>query len=235
LTVFETPAGESFDGPALIDARILQNTTVSKAITLLNQGGSSVELGNLLIVPVDGSILYFRPLYLEGRNALPVLTDVIAVYGGQGTSQVYMEPTLTQALSDVFGTTVTLPSQKNVGTGKKPATQPVTSKVKTLVTEIDALYKKAQTALSQENLGAYEADFKQIGVLLAELQAETAKPTSTAPKKPSPTTTTTVPTTTTTTTATTASTSSSTSTTGVSSSAGTRSSSSSTSSTVGSA
>jgi uncharacterized protein len=225
LTVFETPAGESFDGPALIDARILQNTTVSKAITLLNQGGSSVVLGNLLIVPVDGSILYFRPLYLEGRNALPVLTDVIAVYGGQGSSQVYMEPTLTQALSDIFGTTVSLPSQKNTGTGKQPptTTQPVSSKVQALIAQVDALYKKAQTALRQEDLGAYEADFKQIGVLLQEIEALTPKSKTPAPTKTpnkSTTTTTTTAPSTTTTTATTSTSSSSTSTTAATTSAG---------------
>ena len=226
LTVFETPAGKTFDGPALIDARILQNTTVSKAITLLNQGGSSVVLGNLLIVPVDGSILYFRPLYLEGRNALPVLTDVIAVYGGQGTSQVYMESTLTQALTDIFGTTVSLPSQKNTGSGKQPptSTQPVSSRVKTLIAEAAALTKKVQTDLTQGNLGAYEADVKALIKLVQEIDAATTSKTPAATKTPStkttPTTTTTVPTTTTTTTATTSTSSSSTSTTAATSSAG---------------
>ena len=94
LTVFQTPAGVSIDGPALIDARILANTTVSQKITLLNSGGSTVVLGNLLVVPVDGAILYFRPLYVQGRNSFPVLQEVIGVYGGQGSSQVYMVTTL---------------------------------------------------------------------------------------------------------------------------------------------
>ncbi len=100
LTVFQTPAGVSIDGPALVDARILANTTVSKEITLLNSGGSSVVLGNLLVVPVDGAILYFRPLYVQGRGSYPVLQEIIGVYGGQGSSQVYMEPTLSQTLDD---------------------------------------------------------------------------------------------------------------------------------------
>jgi uncharacterized protein len=203
LTVFETPAGESFDGPALIDARILQNTTVSKAITLLNQGGSSVVLGNLLIVPVDGSILYFRPLYLEGRNALPVLTDVIAVYGGQGNSPVYMEPTLTEALSQVFGTPVTLPSQppSPAPTTTTPSSGSVSAKIKSLAAKEYTLSKKIATDLSQGNLGAYEADVKQLSIVVQQLESLVSKSTSST--STSPTTTTTSPTTSTTTTPTT--------------------------------
>jgi uncharacterized membrane protein (UPF0182 family) len=236
LTVFETPTSTSIDGPALIDARILQNTTVSKQITLLNQGGSSVVLGNLLVVPVDGSILYFRPLYVQGRNALPVLTDVIAVYGGQGSSPVYMQPTLAQAVADVFGTPVSTPPQKSTG-GGKTGSQPVTTQVEQLIAQANSLYLKIQADLRLGNLGAYEADVKQLGKVVQELQQLTTKSKSKTPTSPttsSTTTTTTSPTTSTTTSTTSTSPSSTTSTTAAASNAG-RKSSPSTTTTVASA
>lgn len=237
LTVFETPTSTSIDGPALIDARILQNTTVSKQITLLNQGGSSVVLGNLLVVPVDGSILYFRPLYVQGRNALPVLTDVIAVYGGQGSSPVYMEPTLAEAVAQVFGTPVSTPPPKGTG-GGKTGTQPVTTQVQDLIAQANSLYKKALTDLSHEDLGAYEADVKQLGKVVQELQQLTSKSKSkptTSPTTPSSTTTTTSPTTSTTTSTTSTSSSSTTSTSAATSNAGRKSSPATTTTTVASA
>ncbi len=145
LTVFETNAGESIDGPALVDARILQNQSVSQKITLLDQGGSSVVLGNLLAVPVDGSILYFRPLYVQGRNQFPVLSEVIAVYGGQGSSQVYMATTLQGALNLVFGKTST--SSPPSSTGPPTSTSPLSTSVQNLINEEFLLDEQIQKDL----------------------------------------------------------------------------------------
>jgi uncharacterized membrane protein (UPF0182 family) len=192
LTVFETPTSTSIDGPALIDARILQNVTVSKQITLLNSGGSSVVLGNLLVVPVDGSILYFRPLYVQGRNALPALSEVIAVYGGQGNSPVYMAPTLAQAVADVFGTAPPTSPTKSTP-GGQTGSESVSARVAGLIADANSLYLKSETALKNEELGAYEADIKQLGTVLQELKAATAGSKSKAPTSTSPTTTTTTP------------------------------------------
>ena len=54
-------------GPALADSYIEANSTVSKAISLLDQHGSQVLLGNILMVPIDQSMLYVRPLYTRAR------------------------------------------------------------------------------------------------------------------------------------------------------------------------
>jgi len=180
LTVFETPAGESVDGPALIDSRILANPTVSKEISLLNQGGSSVVLGNMLVVPVgdspNGTILYFRPLYVQGRGSFPLLTEVIAVKGGQGSSNVYMAPTLSQALSEMFGTQVSLPSQKNVSppSSKTPSSS-VPSEFDSLIAQESALSAQIQTDLRNGNLGQYETDVDKLIKVVSELKQLEAK------------------------------------------------------------
>jgi uncharacterized membrane protein (UPF0182 family) len=101
LHVYKTKPGSSVVGPALADSYIEANATVSKAISLLDQHGSQVLLGNILMVPIDQSMLYIRPLYTESSgNPQPQLKDVIAVLG----QTVAMKSTLDEALSSVLST-----------------------------------------------------------------------------------------------------------------------------------
>jgi uncharacterized membrane protein (UPF0182 family) len=183
LTVFQTPPSESIDGPALVDARILANQAVSRQITLLDQGGSSVVLGNLLVVPVDKSILYFRPLYVQGRNAYPQLTDVIAVEGGQGNSQVYMESTLQAALDDVFGKS----SSSSSSSGPSPpSSTSVNSTVQNLINQeylLDAQIE-ADLKASTLNLGQFQTDVTKLVQIGQEIYADTHKATKTKKQTP---------------------------------------------------
>jgi hypothetical protein len=71
-----------FYGPYQIEARISQNPEISRQVSLWNQQGSRVVMGNLLVIPVQDSLLYVEPLYLRAENgALPELQRVIMSYG----------------------------------------------------------------------------------------------------------------------------------------------------------
>ncbi len=174
LKVFVTPRGQPFDGPALIDARISATPAVSQQISLLNQNGSSVILGNVLMVPVGQSILYFRPLYVQSsRNALPLLQKVIAVYGGSGGSQVAMGNSLAEALDAVFQASIPLgngsPSQQTptqAPTALSPAIQ-------SLIAQAATLAQAIQNDLKQGNLGQYQSDVNQLASVIAQLQQAT--------------------------------------------------------------
>src|SRR5881409_3426961 len=86
-------------GPQQIEARIDQDTTISQQLSLWNQMGSKVIRGNLLVIPVEDSIVYIEPLYLRSEQGqIPELKRVIASYG----DRVAMEPTLEAALAAVF-------------------------------------------------------------------------------------------------------------------------------------
>ncbi|HVC61318.1 MAG TPA: UPF0182 family protein [Acetobacteraceae bacterium] len=99
LIVYEFPKDKLVYGPFQIDARINQNTEISQQISLWNQMGSRVIRGNLLVVPIDNSILYVSPLYLRAESGqLPELKRVIAAYG----DRVVMEKTLPEALAALF-------------------------------------------------------------------------------------------------------------------------------------
>jgi uncharacterized membrane protein (UPF0182 family) len=69
-------------GPAQVEARIDQDTTISQQLSLWNQTGSRVIRGNLLVIPIDDTLLYVEPLYLSAESRqLPELKRLIASTG----------------------------------------------------------------------------------------------------------------------------------------------------------
>jgi uncharacterized membrane protein (UPF0182 family) len=99
LIVYEFPKDKLVYGPFQIEALINQNTYISQQLTLWNQMGSRVIRGNLLVIPIEDSILYVSPLYLRAEQGqLPELKRVIAAYG----DHVVMNETLAEALSALF-------------------------------------------------------------------------------------------------------------------------------------
>jgi uncharacterized protein len=100
LIVYEFPKEKLVYGPFQIEARINQNTEISQQLTLWNQMGSRVIRGaNLLVIPIENSILYVSPLYLRAeRGHLPELKRVIASHG----EHLVMKETLAEALSALF-------------------------------------------------------------------------------------------------------------------------------------
>ena len=99
LIVYEFPKEKLVYGPFQIEARIDQNTEISQQISLWNQMGSRVIRGNMLVVPIENSILYVSPLYLRAQSGqLPELKRVIAAY----SDRVVMEETLPAALAALF-------------------------------------------------------------------------------------------------------------------------------------
>ena len=87
-------------GPLQIEARIDQDSEISKQLTLWNQQGSRVTRGNLLVIPIQNSILYIEPLYIQAETGqLPELKRVLVSDG----ERVVMEENLAMALEALFG------------------------------------------------------------------------------------------------------------------------------------
>lgn len=96
IEVYEIRSDQPVDGPALFNSNIQTETSISERITLLNQSGSQVRSGNLLMMPVGSSLLYVRPLFVEatGTTAVPELQLVIVGVG----PEVVIAETFGQAL-----------------------------------------------------------------------------------------------------------------------------------------
>jgi uncharacterized membrane protein (UPF0182 family) len=113
LIVYEFPKDKLVYGPFQIDALINQSTEISQQLTLWNQMGSRVIRGNLLVIPIENSLLYVSPLYLRAaQGQLPELKRVIAAYG----DRVVMRETLAEALLALFEPS-TAPSTPGAPTG----------------------------------------------------------------------------------------------------------------------
>jgi uncharacterized membrane protein (UPF0182 family) len=178
LNLYQVPQGTL--GPANADAEIQADNAVSSEITLLNQHGSQVLLGETLMIPIADSIVYIRPLYVAASsNPQPKLEYVIAVLGGT----VKLDTSLTNALSDITG--VTLPSS----TGGSSSTGTVPAALASILAAAQADYNNAQAALKAQDLSAYQADIAAMEQQLASAQdvlnattGSTTTTTTTIPK-----------------------------------------------------
>jgi len=162
LHVYEMPRGQSVTGPAQADSEIQANAAVSSIITPLDQHGSQVLLGNDLLVPLDQSVLYIRPLYVTAQsNSLPQLRYVIAVFN----QQVVIAPTLSGALSQVFGSAVNTGGGSSGGGTTKPG-----QTASYYLNQASHDYVLAQAALTAGNLGTYQSEVNAMNAALTQAQ-----------------------------------------------------------------
>ncbi len=99
MLVFQFPKQKVVFGPRQIVARINQDQVISPQITLWNQQGSEVIQGTLLVIPVEESLIYVRPLYLRAAGGkIPELKRVIVAY----QNQIVMDESLEAALEKIF-------------------------------------------------------------------------------------------------------------------------------------
>ena len=152
-------------GPMQVESRIDQNPTISQQLTLWNQRGSSVNRGNLIVIPIDGSLLYVEPLYLQAEaSRLPELKRVVVSY----QNRVAMETTLSLALAQVLGETpVTEGRGQAPETGQEP-TEPMPTDVPALVRSAQAHYEAAQACLEAGDWACYG---EELEALEQDLQA----------------------------------------------------------------
>jgi uncharacterized membrane protein (UPF0182 family) len=178
------PKDKVIFGPQQVANRINENTTISTDFTLFHQAGSTVVQGNLLVVPIGNSFLYFEPVYLRANQAtsIPELKRVILA----DQANVAYANTLQLAINQLVGSS-TGPPVTNPPVSITPA---VLAQISDLVTQANLHYAAAYTALKSGDLSTYASEMAQVGKLLNQLKTLTAgtlpKPTPGATPTPSP-------------------------------------------------
>jgi uncharacterized membrane protein (UPF0182 family) len=82
IVVLQLSKQELIFGPAQIAARINQDQTISKDLTLWNQQGSQVLRAQTLVLPVDHTFLYVDPIYIQATEArMPQLKKIVLAAG----------------------------------------------------------------------------------------------------------------------------------------------------------
>ena len=135
---FEFPKQKLVFGPRQVVARINQDQVIAPQITLWNQQGSEVIQGTLMVIPIEESLLYVRPMYLRAQaGRIPELTRVIVAY----QNSIVMERTLDAGLARLFspeavaarkaqpkdrrrGATAEAPAPRTAGSAPAPAATP---------------------------------------------------------------------------------------------------------------
>jgi uncharacterized membrane protein (UPF0182 family) len=167
--VYNFPKQRLILGPEQIKARMNQEPDISKELTLLNQQGSKVIYGNLLVIPINDAIVYIQPLYLQAESSpMPELKRIIVSYA----DKVAMASDLTDALSRVFGAPI--PRTTGPGVLEPTVTPPGTSTSTSTVSPGEAalardLYEKAVAAQKAGDWAEYGRLITQLGVVLERL------------------------------------------------------------------
>ncbi len=167
LINFTFPPGRLVKGTQQFESLVDQQTQISEQITLWSQAGSRVIRGNTLVIPIEESLIYVEPLYLEATNpAIPQLKRVLVGYG----DQVEMQPTLREALAAVFAQ-APAPAPR-----PEPAPEPALREdLAQLIQQAKQIYGEALDAQRAGDWAAYGSKISQLERILDQMAALSAE------------------------------------------------------------
>ena len=183
LLVYRFPKQYLIPGPMQVENYISQKPEISEQISLWDQQGTRVLRGNLLILPMNNSLLYVEPMYIQSddeKTAIPELRRVVVGYKelDNENPQVVWGESLDQALREMFINTLGQQSEPiadvsdTIDTTNLP--QAGTS-VQALIEQASNYYDNAQQALRSRNWAEYgrnmqlfENAFKQLQEMAKE-------------------------------------------------------------------
>jgi len=158
LIVYKFPKEKLIFGPMQIEARIDQDSEISQQLTLWGQKGSTVIRGNLLVIPIEKSILYVEPLYLRAETGeIPELKRVILSNG----SDVVIGNNLEDALEKLFART--FGERESVIAGEEKT-------LKDLIKEAAVYYESAQEFSREGNWSKYGEELQKLEQTLKLLE-----------------------------------------------------------------
>lgn len=167
LIVYKFPKDKVTYGPSQFKSRVNQDTTISKEISLWDQQGSNVEIGSVIMVPIEKSLLYVTPVYIRstGTNSIPEMKRVVLGYG----DRIVMEDTLDKALADMFN----LKGSDNADKSQQQINTPggASSGMQQLIEKANDAFKKAKEAQQSGNWAEYGTRLKELESILKQLDA----------------------------------------------------------------
>ena len=166
MIVFQFPKQKVVFGPRQIVARINQDQAIAPQITLWNQQGSEVLQGTLLVVPIEESLIYIRPLYLRSAGGrIPELKRVIVAH----QNQIVMEETLEQALNRLFPAGAAREPQPGAPADPDERTDRPRPQPDALTAEAVERYRRAVQAQRDGNWALYGEEIRRLGEVLEKM------------------------------------------------------------------
>jgi uncharacterized membrane protein (UPF0182 family) len=173
LRAYHFPKTQFVDGPLQIQARMDQDPQLSSQLTLWNQQGSTVIRGNLLVIPLDDTLLFAEPIYLQAqRSPMPELRLVALAT----QDRLAYAPTFDDALRLLLaGGRALPPSTDQTETPAPQATATFTlpagsdASVRTLVDQANEAFTEYRRLTSEGRLGEAGAKLEQLKGILEEM------------------------------------------------------------------
>ncbi|KKU48366.1 MAG: hypothetical protein A3G52_01015 [Candidatus Taylorbacteria bacterium RIFCSPLOWO2_12_FULL_43_20] len=163
LLVYRFPKDKLVFGPKQIIGRINQDSEISQQISLWSQGGSQVIQGPLLVIPIEESLLYVRPLYLKAEaGKIPELKRVVVAY----ENKIAMEETLEEGLSKIFGIGAAGKSQQGAATKTPSSNGPPAKDVEERIQRAASAYEEALRAQREGDWTRYGEAIRRLGDIL---------------------------------------------------------------------
>ena len=168
LIAYRFPRQSLVFGPTQIANRINQDTEVSRQISLWDQGGSEVIRGELLVIPIEASLLYVQPIYLRAQGGkIPELKRVVVAHEGR----VVMEETLETGLRALFGDgTGMAPRAATASSTPVLAPTAASGANEALVRQAQQHYDRARAAQRADDWTTYGAEIQKLGEVLKRLR-----------------------------------------------------------------
>jgi uncharacterized protein len=183
LTLYQVPDQSVAPSPVRASSLIEADPRISKTFSLLDQRGSQVVRGAAQLIPVDNTIFYVRPIYVEGsvQKPLPRWNYVAVTYG----ESAVLDTTVASAVQNLLAKTIPIAEQEalngNVSTptptttpttstttpGSTPITAPPNATVAQLLSSANDLFNRANVALANQDLATFDNDYKQAIALVA--------------------------------------------------------------------
>jgi uncharacterized protein len=170
VTVFELPENQPVEGPQQVYARINSAPEFSAQKTLLNQQGSLLTFGDLLVIPIDDSFLYVLPVYVQSTQGsqIPELKRVILVNGTEG--DVSIGNSLNDALEIATGGQISEGPGSHGGGGNGQTGGTIDEQVQQLLQRALDHFDKADAALRTGDLATYQHELDLAQGLVQQAQ-----------------------------------------------------------------
>jgi uncharacterized membrane protein (UPF0182 family) len=152
LRAYRFPKTRFVDGPLQIQARIDQDPQLSSQLTLWNQQGSTVIRGNLLVLPLEDTLLFVEPIYLQAeRSPMPELRLVVLAT----QDRLAYAPRFSDALAQLLQGRTAQPTTSAPSSTSQPATppQPHAADLRSLADRANQALADYQRLTSQGKLG----------------------------------------------------------------------------------
>jgi uncharacterized protein len=183
LVVYRFPKDRLVFGPQQVVTRINQDPEIARQISLWDQRGSKAEFGTLLVVPIEESLLYVRPLYLRSEGGkIPELKRVIVAF----ENRIAMAPSLREAIDAVFKEKGSLPPPPDTGSAQATSATAAQAPAPVAALEVkdDAAmppeqralvhFERAIAAQREGDWARYGEELRRVEALLRDIQPTAA-------------------------------------------------------------